>query len=455
MPSLLQRLLPRLFGDHDRPIAKAPPIAPAHGAGRPEDVMPAMTGLQSLGARRPLISSEGHIVGFEFQVGEQTFQRLVRRGDQRAQAAHVSAVLASARLIGQSGRIGFARFPTGWLLQATTAQVGPGTMVGLELDENCESTPQLALDTEHAVGRLRSAGAKVGWTASCHINAVPDFLLLHQQAMPMAELLKRMQGLPKAWSAIPVVVTDIANLEDLELALHHGISWGCGAPTALSAMPALDKNLPVPPEVRRVGHLLHQLVTGAETPDIVAEIKRDVGLSYRLLRRINSASFAQLNPGTTIEQAAMMLGRNELYRWFSMLMIQFAGQRKTSFALQEITLWHSRLMELLALEKNDPAAGQLFTLGLASMLALLLKTSPTEIASALNLPETARQALLEQSGPWNVYLQTAMELERPSQLGSNPELAHFGGRARVLQLSDQAWTWAADNSQRDGHGGAA
>ena len=47
------------------------------------------------------------------------------------------------------------------------------------------------------------------------------------------------------------------------------------------------------PEARRIGYLLNLLVTGAETGSIVREIKGDVSLSYRLLKRLNSASFAQ------------------------------------------------------------------------------------------------------------------------------------------------------------------
>ncbi len=454
MKSLLHHLWSRLFASatpqarpSERPELRR--AADSATTANPVAKAPARVALQSLGARRPLISSDGHIVGFEFHVAEHTSRRLAHREDHHAQAAHASAVLASARLIGQTGKIGFARVPATWLLLGADAQAGPGMMVGLEQDDEADQTPDVLHATEQTVRRLRDAGAKVGWAAPGQIDAVPDFLMLHQRSMPMAELLQSLQRLPKTWAAVPVLVTDIANLEDLELALQHGVRWGCGAPTSRSATQDSDKNLPVSPEVRRIGHLLHQLVTGAETTDIVAEVKGDVGLSYRLLRRINSASFAQLGPGTTIEQAAMILGRNELYRWFSMLLIQFAGQRKTSSALQEIALWRSRLMELLAQEHNDTAAGQMFTLGLASMLGLMLGTSAAEIISALNLPEPARQALLEQTGPWYGYLKTATELEHPSQIEPGPGLELPGGRARLLELSDQAWTWAADNSHRD------
>ena len=78
----------------------------------------------------------------------------------------------------------------------------------------------------------------------------------------------------------------------------------------------------------RIGNLLNLLVTGAENNDIVANIKSDVGLSYRLLQRINSASFARINAGASIDQAVLLLGRGELYRWLSLLLFQFAALEK-------------------------------------------------------------------------------------------------------------------------------
>jgi EAL and modified HD-GYP domain-containing signal transduction protein len=133
------------------------------------------------------------------------------------------------------------------------------------------------------------------------------------------------------------------------------------------------------------------------------------------------------------------------------LLVQFAGKRKASSALQEITLWRSRLLELLAKESNEPIPGQLFTLGLASMLGPLLKISQNEVVSTLNLPAPARQALLEQDGPWHVYLHMALLVQTQS-LDEHSELAEpFGGVERVMALADEAWTWAwdAEHANRD------
>ena len=179
-----------------------------------------------------------------------------------------------------------------------------------------------------------------------------------------------------------------------------------------------------------------------------------MGLSYRLLLRINSASFAQLGAGATIDQAVLMLGRNELYRWLSVLLVQFAGSRKASSALQEVALWRSRLLELLAIERREDIPGQFFTLGLASMLGLLLKMNPADVVSTLNLPEPAQQALLAQTGPWHSYLQVAVLVESQLLEDAGALTDQFGGVERVLALSDEAWAWAAQHTDKAARGEA-
>ncbi len=206
--------------------------------------------------------------------------------------------------------------------------------------------------------------------------------------------------------------------------------------------------MPVPPEVQRVGRLLNQLATGEETAVIVGGIKGDVGLSYRMLQRLNSASFAQRGAMASIDQAVLMLGRKELQRWLSLMLVQFAGSRKVASALQEIALWRSRFVELLAVEQGEAEPGQFFTLGLASMLGLILKMSQAEVVATLSLPPLAEQALLAQSGPWHVYLQIARQVEAQSISDAAALADGFSGAAQVLALSDQTWAWAAENSGR-------
>lgn len=445
MSSLLQRLTQRLFGRAPQPAP--PPSAPRRPAApAPASAAAPQTGavaaLVAVGARRPLIAADGAITGFEFCIDSEILRRLRLRTDHRGRAAYVSAALTSARLMAQSGRIGFARVPADWLVHATDVTCAAGAWVGIEPAPPAQQGTDLLEAAAALVPKLRAAGAKVGWSATLELGLAPDFVLMHQASQPMDALLQELKQRPEALHHLPTLITDIEKTDDVELALAGGASYACGslAPAAFTVSPT--EALPIPPEAQRVGQLLNQLVVGTDTSVIVSDIKSDVGLSYRLLRRINSASFAQLNGDASIDQAVLMLGRNELYRWLSLLLVQFGGKRKVSSALQEITLWRSRLLELLALENKEAVPSQMFTLGLASMLGPLLKISLDDVVSTLNLPTPARQALLERTGPWHPYLQIALLVEG-QRLAEQPELAEsFGGVERIMALADDAWAWA-------------
>lgn len=440
MKSFLQRVLPGFFdGEADR--RKAPRSADTDRRKALPSTLPSSS-LVAPGARRPMISAAGEIVGFEFHISPDIQHRLKRRTDHRGQAAYVLAALSSARQMAQAKRIGLARVSADWLVHAVGFEDAAGAWVGVEQPLGGNPTPAYLQATALAVQQLRQAGAKVGWETPLAIDLTPDFVLLCQGDRPMGAVLEAVRALPLALRALPTVVTDVASVEDLELALHRGFSVACGALAPSRLDDGRKDVLPLPPEVARVGQLLRRLAGGAETAEIVADLKRDVGLSRHLLRRVNSASFAQPEPGARVDQALSTLGRDELYRWLSMLLLQFAGRRKVSCALQEVTLWRARLLELLAVQAKEAQPGHLFSLGLASTLGAILKISTPDVVDTLDLPDTARHALLEQAGPWYPYLQLVRLVESQGVDDANDLVAHVGGAERLLALSDEAWAWA-------------
>lgn len=451
MKSLFQRCLSWLFEKPPRVVrdtgaTPAPPPNRRAPAPPGEADTTAARELAAICARRPLIAADGAVAGFEFRIGEDISRRLKRQSDSHAQAARVLALLTSAQQVGQAGHIGFARLPAPWLMHAAEADIGSGVCIGLESIPTLVPAQQSSIAIETAVLALRAKGVRVGWAPGFDAPILPDFVLLLQGAHAMSTVLESMAAWPTAWHSLPVFVSDIGAVEDLEMALYNGATYACGkldseATTATAT--AASGQSPLLPKVQRVGLLLSQLTAGADTAVIVDEIKGDIGLSYRLLRLMNNASYAQLGSNASVEQAVLVLGRYELHRWLSVLLMEFAGSRKAASALQEVTLWRSRLLELMAIEQQERAPEQFFTLGLASMLGQLLKITEPEVVSALNLPAFARQALLEHAGPYYPYLALVKRLEvRPLNL-SDDIAAKFRDTARLLKLSDQAWQWAA------------
>ncbi len=403
----------------------------------------------SLGAHRPLISTGGKVIGFEFHLNTKLLERLSLRADPMAQAAYASVLLTSARLVAKTGRIGMARVPAQWLALVVTAETTPGMMIATE------ATPSGALDSQtqaalpEIIALMRTGGAKFGWTSDLQLACDRDFVMVCQGAEPIAEQFKQMQTWPLALQALPVFATDLSNLEDIEIAMDHQIAFVCGELTGQCAPSRKTDLLPLPPAARHLGQLVTQLVGRTETLAIVNEIKSDVGLSYRLLQRMNAANFAQNQPTGSIEHAVMLLGRTELYRWLSILLLQFSGKSRAGSALQEVTLWRSRNMELLAKQRQEPPPEDLFMLGLASMLGALLNISPEDACDTLSVSDQAREALLAHTGPWQDYLEITSQLEHNDLQEESALVQSFGGAAQIMELSAAAWAWAEANNDRN------
>ena len=300
------------------------------------------------------------------------------------------------------------------------------------------------------VSQFRAVGAKLAWGAEQSMGCNPDFLLVRPKTPEaVTELIAALKAPPAGLALpIPFIATDIASVDDMERALQGGVRLASGSLTATDMASTLAKAGPLAPEVGRVALLIGKLAAGADTAVIVGDIKGDIGVSVRLLQRMNSASYAHLGGISSIDQAVMLLGRNDLHRWLSLMLMQFAGSRKLSSALQEVALWRARLVELLAIERGESEPGRFFTLGLASMLGLILKMPPAEVVTTLSLPPEGAQALLTQSGPWYLYLRTALDLENQTASEASAAADGFTSAARILDLSSQAWTWAAENSVR-------
>jgi EAL and modified HD-GYP domain-containing signal transduction protein len=132
MRSLFQRVFKRLAGQPSSPgmTERRQPT---------ESVEAQAMGPVALGARRPLISARGEVVGFEFRVPVATQARLQRKTDQLAQAAHLAGVLASAKMVTQFGRTGLARVPADWVMHGGTLSVGPGMLIALESSPSCSA----------------------------------------------------------------------------------------------------------------------------------------------------------------------------------------------------------------------------------------------------------------------------------------------------------------------------
>lgn len=177
-----------------------------------------------------------------------------------------------------------------------------------------------------------------------------------------------------------------------------------------------------------------QLVAALQDPKIEihqleALVSRDIALSYRLLRYINSAFFGLRREVDSIGRALMLLGVANVKRWATLSI--FAGVDEKPRELIETALVRARFCELA----GDGNRDRLFTLGLFSVVDALMDAPMEDVLASMPFPEEMRAALLAGTGANGELLETALSFERGDFA---PPLDRFG--AAYIE----AIAWATD-----------
>lgn len=372
-----------------------------------------------VGARRPLVATDGALAGFEFHVSPALVQRLSGPGHPAARGV-ATGVLAAMRLSLAPGRMALAELPAAWLAAvADDADFCAGMWLLTTADADAET-----------VARLRRLGVRLGWrAASVPAGQQPDFLLV-----PAAEA-----GQPvAAWPRVPLLVLDAPDIDTMESLLHAPVALAACSPAAAGPADTVQVQA-LSPQVQRLMRLLACLVRDEDHGALVAEIKADAALALRLLQYMNSAGATPGRALESIDDAVRVLGRDALYRWCAQLLVRLGPSRPAAAALQALALARARLFEQLAQAHGDPAPGRLYLLGLASLLPQLLRASVADALAALQLPAEAHLALSDGTGPWGRYMALVRALERPDLEAARPLALPFGGLPSVLATSARCW----------------
>ncbi len=139
-------------------------------------------------------------------------------------------------------------------------------------------------------------------------------------------------------------------------------------------------------------------------------VASDVGLSYKLLRAVQTASHYANNRVSSLAQAIVVLGRDQLVRILSLITLsRFRGR---PVELMRNALHRARLCELLAARARIGDSGAYFMVGLLSLMPAMLGGQPEETIGALPLSDDVQGALLARSGDMGAALHCVEALEQ-------------------------------------------
>ncbi len=384
-------------------------------------------------ARRPLIDREGRLAGFEFPLPELLQRRLAQGADDTVLGAHVSAWIAATRPVAESGRVALLALPSSlssqWLARpALLAQLKSQWLV---LDA-------AAFDEGRAAGldALRATGAVLGAAQSAQRGA--SFVRIEASGSDAAAARAAIAACRGAAPRARIVAAGLADVDGVEAVLAAGADLATGHHDRQGAPRGA---VPLPPALSRVTRLMNQVLQDAELADIAAELRSDVSLSYELLRHANSPLLGLQRQVDDTDQAVMLLGRDALYRWLCARLLAALPGRATARALQEIALARALLFERLAGAVGAPAP-TLYTMGLLSLLDVMVPMPMAEALAPLNLPKETRTALIERGGPWAGLVTMAADLERGDLAAAAIHAERYGGLPAVLAANEGAWQGA-------------
>lgn len=133
-------------------------------------------------------------------------------------------------------------------------------------------------------------------------------------------------------------------------------------------------------------------------------IKKDVSVSFKLLRFINSAYFTRRNSIDTIKDAITFLGTDELKRFINIVVISDLSSDKPN-ELVRTSIIRARMCERCGKVLNTNfSTDELFTLGLFSFMDAILDCKMETILSHIAFSEKMKKALLGQNKEFKIIL---------------------------------------------------
>jgi EAL and modified HD-GYP domain-containing signal transduction protein len=217
-------------------------------------------------------------------------------------------------------------------------------------------------------------------------------------------------GLPRELSFVQAGVRTLAGVE---AAFQRGAVATLGWPLDDAVQPVAGRKA-VAQDVQVVLELIAGVDREAPVPQLEATLKKDPTLAFRLMRYLNSPAFGLSVEINSFGHALMMLGYERLKRWLALLLASSA-QGAAAKPLMFAAVRRGLLMEELLRSSGDSELrGEVFICGVFSLLDRLLQLPFAELFKSVPVSERVRQALLNEDGPFQPYLELVRAIEAES-----------------------------------------
>jgi c-di-GMP-related signal transduction protein len=238
--------------------------------------------------------------------------------------------------------------------------------------------------------------------------ALADIIKFDFVSMPINEISDIIGKLSKY--NLKLLAEKVETNEEFEMALKMGFTYFQGY---FFSKPEVFESKDISPSKIT----LLEIMMEVNRPDfefskIENIIARDVSISYKLLRYLNSAFFRRRNEISSIKQAIVLLGEREIKSFLSLIAMTKLSENKPD-ELMRSSIIRAKFCELLCkCIDSCNYSSELFTLGLFSSIDAILDDSMEHIMAKLPLSENIKTALVNGDGELINYLNLAKYYER-------------------------------------------
>lgn len=315
-------------------------------------------------------------------------------GDQATSEVICNSFFAIGMDVLTGGKRAFVNF-TENLIKKEIPLLLPKELVVIEILETVEPTAELIKACE----KLKQAG---------YIVALDDFVF-HPKFMPLldiADIIKvdfltttghdRKRIMSSVGERnIKFLAEKVESRADFEQAVKLGYSYFQGyffsKPLVLRGKAAPSSKI----NQLRVLRVLQELDKENFNFNAIEKfIMYDLALSYQLLRFINSAAFCLTNEISSVKHALVLMGKNEIVKWVSLIVMRTVGDNKTDGILVT-SLVRAKFSELLAERVGFKGReSELFMMGMFSLIDVFIGRPLKDIMAELPISEEIKSALL-------------------------------------------------------------
>lgn len=366
--------------------------------------------------RQPIFDRSGNIYAYEllYRNSEENFFP-----DINPEQATISLLVNTFLSVGidqvTSGVRSFINFSGELLAQDLFMSLDPNQVV-IEILEDVEITPALL----HRLRMFKEAG----FTLALDDFILQDQYLMYSQLFELVDIVKvdfmltsvvqknRIATFLRKYPKLILLAEKVETEADYQLALRSGYDLFQGY---FFAKPEIIKSADIPPNTLVHLQIIDYFRKDTQSINQLCDlIMRDVSISYKLLRFINSLAFDIPRQISSIKQAIMLIGLNGTKKWLQVLMLHDLGVEQQDGrvkVLVELSLRRARTCEQLAKYNRKPNKDEYFLTGMFSLIDAVMRRKWEDILPLLSLSDVIIATLNGKQTEMSSYLHLVKAVE--------------------------------------------